>query len=146
MIFKANISSDDPPSERHARNISCKPLQGPINFINSVDRTKLFCNIPNKPRTTVSLETYSLYSMAKALVEAMRLTTFRHHRRNTHCLRNTSFVAVSGLTHHHFRVTLFFLYTEKNNSRNLNSANLTNTYQTALENSLSIKSVLFSLS
>ena len=137
MISKANISSDDLPSERHARNISYKPLQGPINVINSVDKTKLFCNIATNPEPQF---------LSKHIPSIQRLATFRHPCRNIHCLKNTSLVAVSGLIHHHFRMTLFFFVHRKNNSRNLNSANLTNTYQTALENSLSIKSVLFSLS
>ena len=35
-------------------------VRGPIHIIDSVAKTKLSCNIPNRHYTTVSLETYSI--------------------------------------------------------------------------------------
>ena len=47
------------------RNVDFKnSLRWPIYMINSVAKTKLFCNIPQRRSTTVSLESFFLYALA----------------------------------------------------------------------------------
>ena len=48
----------------NARNVSFRiSLWWPIHIINPVDKIKLSCNTPHRSNTTVSLETYPLYSL-----------------------------------------------------------------------------------
>ena len=48
----------------NARNVSFRiSLRWPIHFINPVDKTKLSCYTPHRRSTTISLETYHLYSI-----------------------------------------------------------------------------------
>ena len=52
----------------NARNVSFRiSLRWPIHIINPVDKTKLSCYAPRRRSTTVSLETYPLYSFILGL-------------------------------------------------------------------------------
>ena len=59
MSYKADVSSVSPSSELY------NSFRWPIYIFNLVDITKLHCN-PHRRSTTVSLETFTLYSLLSA--------------------------------------------------------------------------------
>ena len=64
-IWKLKFGSVSPSLWRRANasNVSFQTsLWWPLHIINPVDKTTLFCNTPHRPNTTISWETYFLYS------------------------------------------------------------------------------------